>query len=630
VVTGGVRASRERLIMSGFAPPQTQGAGSPPAPALDRLIPAPAMVEVDHVVLAAESERVWQTVRHLDLAASPIVRALFTIRTLPNRLTGRPAEVRVRLDDLVSSPTQPGFQILVDDPPHEIAVGAIGKVWHLQIPFVHVADADAFASFMEPDFVKVAWAIRVSPEGERNTRVDFEVRVDATDPSAWRKFRRYFRIIGPGSHFIRRVVLSDIVRALGTPETMENQQPFPSDALLPDAAAQVADAITIAATPEQIWPWLVQMGCRRGGFYSVDLLDNAGVPSAREIHPELQQLAVGDIIPATPKGPDGFEVLQIDEPRALVLGGLYDAGSKKQLPFAEARPERFWHVTWAFVLEQIDGATTRLHVRARAAFPPSGRRHALWMRHVHHFMQSAQLRHLAARAEGRLPRDTPRDIVEGVAGAALMTLAWLTPFLRKSRQHWGVDLQTATRRYPGDDLVPEPRWSWTHGVEIEAPAETAWPWIAQLGANRGGFYSYQWLENVAGCKLRNAETPHPEWELHEGDALVLHPRAPSLRVVAVDRGRSLLTYDAPATAAHDPEKPWAAVSWLFLIEPLGEHRCRVISRFRSACSDDLATWLATGPAVVEPVGFVMDRRMLLGIKERSERLAARGPDLTTR
>ena len=61
-------------------------------------------------------------------------------------------------------------------------------------------------------------------------------------------------------------------------------------------------AIDIAATPEAIWPWLVQMGCRRGGFYSIDVLDNGGRRSAREIHPDLQTLPVHTVIPATPRG----------------------------------------------------------------------------------------------------------------------------------------------------------------------------------------------------------------------------------------------------------------------------------------------------------------------------------------
>ena len=76
-------------------------------------------------------------------------------------------------------------------------------------------------------------------------------------------------------------------------------RPLPSDELLPDANGQLTHGVTIAAPPEAIWPWLVQMGCRRAGYYSVDTLDNAGARSAREIHPELLHIAVGDILPAT-------------------------------------------------------------------------------------------------------------------------------------------------------------------------------------------------------------------------------------------------------------------------------------------------------------------------------------------
>jgi hypothetical protein len=185
--------------------------------ALDRLIAVPGLVERDHIDVAASAPRVWEVVRHLDLAASPIPRALMTLRTLPNRLAGEHVEWHVRVDDLESSPAKPGFQILVDDPPREVAAGAIGKVWHLRIPFVHVADAEAFAAFAEPDFIKVAWAIRVSPLGEHDARVEVEVRVLATDEAAWRKFRRYFRLIGPGSHVIRRTALAQIARGFGRP-----------------------------------------------------------------------------------------------------------------------------------------------------------------------------------------------------------------------------------------------------------------------------------------------------------------------------------------------------------------------------------------------------------------------------
>jgi hypothetical protein len=183
---------------------------------LDRLIGRPGLVEMDHVDVVVPVPQAWDAIRHLDLAASPLSRALVILRTLPNRLVGEHVDVHVRFDDLVSSPAKPGFQIFVEDPPRELAAGAIGKVWRLRIPFVHVPDVETFAAFAEPDFIKVAWAIRVVPLGEQHARVEIEVRVQATDAAAWRKFRRYFRLIGPGSHLIRRTALAHIARELGT------------------------------------------------------------------------------------------------------------------------------------------------------------------------------------------------------------------------------------------------------------------------------------------------------------------------------------------------------------------------------------------------------------------------------
>jgi len=587
--------------------------------ALDRVLPTPRLLEVDEVDLALPPARAWEVVRHFDFAGSPIVRALFVLRTLPSRLReGAHAPLSLKLDDITRATDKPGFRVLVDDAPREFVVGAIGRVWEPDIPFVDVSDAREFHRFGEPGFVKVAWAIRLSPLGEHDTRLTFELRVDATDEESWRNFRRYFRLIGPASRFIRRSMLASFAREYGTPEAREAERPLLGDELLPDAAVQFTHGITIAATPSQIWPWLVQMGCHRAGFYAIDVLDNAGVRSAREIHPELQELRVGEIIDATPGGDGGFEVLRIERDRLLVLGGLHDVEGDAQLPFASPRPERYSQMTWAFVLEPLDEQHTRLHVRARGAFSSSERLHALWIRPVHALMQTTQLRNLARRAEGRQPDDL-RDVVEGVSGAAIMTAAFLTPFLRYARNRWGLDAETAARPYPGDELIATPRWMWTHAIEIDAPADEVWPWVAQIGADRGGFYSYQWLENVAGCNLRNAETIHPEWEAREGGTLSVHPDMPRLNIVAVHPGRFFVVHGAPGERA--PGERFIEATWLFFVEPLGEHRCRVISRYRCACSDDLATRLQYGEALVEPIGFAMDRRMLMGLKERAERAA---------
>jgi hypothetical protein len=215
-----------------------------------------------------------------------------------------------------------------------------------------------------------------------------------------------------------------------------------------------------------------------------------------------------------------------------------------------------------------------------------------------------------------------REVREGIGGVGRMVAAALTPFLRRRRARWGLDVHAPGRRYPGDELVPSPRWGWTHGVEVGAPVADVWPWVAQMGADRGGFYSYQWLENLVGCRLRNAESIHPEWALREGDGLLLHPRVPALRVVAAVTGRHLVAHGAPDPDARADGRPWVEVSWAFLVEPLGPRRSRVVSRYRCATSADLLTRIRFGAVLAEPVGFAMDRRMLLGIRERAERGAA--------
>ena len=124
---------------------------------------------------------------------------------------------------------------------------------------------------------------------------------------------------------------------------------LPGDELVPDAKIRWDHAITIRARPADVWPWLVQMGCGRAGWYSYDGLDNGGVRSAERIVPEFQQVKVGDIFPMTPKAKDRFVVRIVELERALVLGDA--AGG----------------MSWAFVLEPVDGTGTRLITRSRGA-----------------------------------------------------------------------------------------------------------------------------------------------------------------------------------------------------------------------------------------------------------------------
>ena len=94
-------------------------------------------------------------------------------------------------------------------------------------------------------------------------------------------------------------------------------------------------------------------------------------------------------------------------------------------------------------------------------------------------------------------------ILAGVAIAAY--IVGVRPWHRR----WGATPEEVTRPLPGDGLVAEPVTSATHAITIGAPAGAIWPWLVQLGQNRGGFYSYEWLENLAGCQMRNTDRNHP-------------------------------------------------------------------------------------------------------------------------
>ena len=408
------------------------------------------------------------------------------------------------------------------------------------------------------------------------------------------------------SRLVRRAPLRGPARDLGGPA-------MPGDDLLPDAAAAATHEATIAAPPERVWPWLAQMGVGRAGFYALDAVNNRGRPSAREIHPEWATVRAGDRVPADERG-GHFEVLEAEEPRALVLGALWDADARRNVPFAGPRPPRHWRATWAFALEPAGCGRTRLRVRARVARPASGAVGTAWVR-AHAVMQRVQLWNLARRAEGRAGTGW-RDVATGLAGAGRIAAALATPHRRDRRATWGAGPALAARRHPGDDLVPAPRWGWTHAVTVDAPAADVWPWIAQVGADRAGFYSYTWLENLAGCGIRDAERIHPEWQARPGDRFVLHAEAPPLTIPEVAEGRHMVAHGPADPAARAAGRPWAAASWLLAAEPLAHGRTRIVSRYRCACSDDLRTRLAMGPALLEPVGSTMDRRMLRGIARR--------------
>jgi hypothetical protein len=198
---------------------------------------------------------------------------------------------------------------------------------------------------------------------------------------------------------------------------------------------------------------------------------------------------------------------------------------------------------------------------------------------------------LQAKRHHRRPR-------RAVALGAELVAAYLAVG-RPLMLHWGANFEEVHKRLPGDEMVPGPAVQSTRAVTIDAPVEAVWPWLAQLGQDRGGFYSYESLENLAGCHMHNADAVHPEWqERRPGDTVPLHPRS-GLRVTRFEPGHVLAL------------EHWGA----FVLEPYGAERTRLIARGRTP----------RGPAsiaaalLLEIPHFVMERKMLLGIKRRAER-----------
>ena len=196
--------------------------------------------------------------------------------------------------------------------------------------------------------------------------------------------------------------------------------------------------------------------------------------------------------------------------------------------------------------------------------------------------------------------------VTGGAVAAYVLLA------RRRQLRWGATDQELSGSLPGDDLIPRADITATRAITIRAAADGVWPWIAQLGQGRGGFYSYDFLENLVGCDIHSSDRIAPEWQDAEvGDEVRLAP-AVGLVVASMERGRSLvLRGGIPMGNIPAPYD----FTWAFALRDESDETTRLLVRERYAYTQPWAR------LIVEPtqvLSFVMTHKMLRGIKDRAE------------
>jgi hypothetical protein len=214
-----------------------------------------------------------------------------------------------------------------------------------------------------------------------------------------------------------------------------------------------------------------------------------------------------------------------------------------------------------------------------------------------------------------------------VARAALVVVGDGTAYGIARRQRmttWGATAHEVAQVLPGDEIVGPAKYRTTHAVTVDAPAERVWAWLVQLGQGRGGMYSYDWLENLVGLHMHSAESIVPELqELGAGDVVRMVPEGtePPLEfVVARAEPPHLLVLGPHGTReeALAGNMPYAA--WTFVVRAAENGGSRLVVRFQSDFKPTPLGWLMNKYAL-EPVHFLMERKMMLTLKERAERAA---------
>ena len=237
-----------------------------------------------------------------------------------------------------------------------------------------------------------------------------------------------------------------------------------------------------------------------------------------------------------------------------------------------------------------------------------------------------------ATALGKLPdpqRSRAARVLRPILTAGAL-LPWVYLLIvRPWHLRWGATGEDVRKRFPGDELVPHPTLESTRAVTIGAPTKEVWRWLVQLGQDRGGFYSYDRLENLAGADIHNLEQIVPQMQhLKVGDLFPWHPSSG-----ASPPGDSLWSKIEPERAivwrqgwpqdveSLSPSEAQRRGTWAFVLEEVDEGTTRLLLRERSGHKPRMRD-VVFHYLFMERQHFIMERRMLKGIKERAERAHA--------
>jgi hypothetical protein len=194
-----------------------------------------------------------------------------------------------------------------------------------------------------------------------------------------------------------------------------------------------------------------------------------------------------------------------------------------------------------------------------------------------------------------------------LAGLAVLVVI-VTIALMPWMDRWGATDDEIAASFSGDELLPSPAVTYTRAITVNATPEEIYPWLLQMGAEKGGMYSYSWFEtNLLRCELINADRIHTQWQgLKVGDAVKMCPGdwgPPAYEVAMLEPNKALVV-------GHQENGGWLDI-WQFILVPQTDGTTRLITRSRDMKTGGI--W-----NVIRPGQFIMERGMLLGIKERAE------------